>query len=469
MTGGIPEEGGSPGRSATGEAGPRLGYRARARRGPRTLDDAAPPRAPPATLEDQVQRELCQNLRLAAPVLAALYAFFAIAHLFAVAPAVRLQVFLVASATALGLSVLSVWLRRVPLAPARATPVAMGMLSASLANAIVHLALSHQMRQSTNFGLVVLAASLFLPSWRTFVVAALVSTASWVAAVASFAAPLDEVIHYVFLMVTASAVGSLFFAMRRREARAIFDWRAAFGRAERSEKATSEAMKVAAHELRGPLNPLQLGIQSARRLLEKGEPIPPRTLERIEQQSKLLERLIDELLEASRAERGVLHLSIEWLDLAAVVREQADGMARSLGRAIEVEAPREARIQADPLRMRQVVGNLLDNALKYSPSDRPVQVRLGDCERGLRLEVVDFGPGMDPEVQQGLFRMFFRAPQAIAARPGLGLGLYLVREIVRRHGGAISVRSEVGRGSTFTVELPRRLSAGVAAPARPLA
>ena len=123
---------------------------------------------------------------------------------------------------------------------------------------------------------------------------------------------------------------------------------------------------------------------------------------------------------------------------------------------IELDAPDGVLADCDPDRLRQVLANLLDNAIKYSPGGGDVRVRVAERNGGVRIEVADQGLGIAPEAQGRIFEKFYRAdPDMLAGVGGSGLGLYIIRELMRRMDGTLVVRSLLGAGSTFVVELPR--------------
>lgn len=232
--------------------------------------------------------------------------------------------------------------------------------------------------------------------------------------------------------------------------------------AEEALQAREEFLSVASHELNSPLTSLKLRLQEVARSLQPGAetPLPPDWLHRLvevsERQLRRLTRLVADLLDVSRITTGQLTLEREELDLAELARETA---ARTIEEArperavIEVRAPAPVRGRWDRVRVEQVLTNLLSNALKYGRG-APVQVTVDEAAGRARLTVEDRGIGIAPEV---LGRLFQRFGRGVSARRygGLGLGLYIVRQILDAHGGTIEVKSSVGTGTVFTVELPR--------------
>jgi signal transduction histidine kinase len=222
-----------------------------------------------------------------------------------------------------------------------------------------------------------------------------------------------------------------------------------------------EFLSVASHELKTPLTPLALRLQLLRQEVDR-EPESPRAprlrghLEAADRQVRRLTLLVDSLLDATRITRGRLQLrSEDDVNLAAIVRDVVanfEAQAACADCPLELELPARVLGHWDAMRLEQVVTNLLSNALKFG-AGCPVLVRLEERDGLARLTVRDGGIGMDTDVRARLFGRFERG---VSERHygGLGLGLFISREIVRALGGHIHVESEPGRGATFTVELP---------------
>ncbi len=227
-----------------------------------------------------------------------------------------------------------------------------------------------------------------------------------------------------------------------------------------SERRALERMKeefhaMVAHELR---NPLAAIAGSAQLMLSTGQ-LHERALERIVRQTQQLSRLVNDLLDTHQIEAGQLRLQLQREDLASIVRTCADEVARlSPGHRVDValpDHPVEGTWDAD--RVSQVLRNLFSNAIKYSPPGSVVNIRAERRDGDVRVSVSDEGPGIAPEALPRLFDRFYRAPSARGSQVrGLGVGLYVSREIAAAHGGKITVQSAVGRGSTFTLTLPVR-------------
>jgi PAS domain S-box-containing protein len=244
-------------------------------------------------------------------------------------------------------------------------------------------------------------------------------------------------------------------AERERD-RLLVDERRARTAAEQAVRVRDEFLSVASHELRTPLTSLQLAIQGLARRLPPQVPEPvSRNLELSRRQIRRLGGLVGLLLDVSRLQTGRLELDRHVVDLRTIVRDSATQLSEDFSRAgspLTIHADRPVIGFWDASRMEQVSINLLTNAIKFG-SQHPIEVTVEEDRGTARVEVADGGIGMPPEVQG---RIFERYERGVSARhyAGLGLGLFIVRTIAEAHGGQVSVRSTLGHGSTFTVELP---------------
>ncbi len=228
-------------------------------------------------------------------------------------------------------------------------------------------------------------------------------------------------------------------------------------RAEAADRTKSEFLDIASHELRTPLTALCLGVELARKRVASGRPVDSAMLEKVERQTWRLTQMVEDLLDASRLERGQIAIRPTPTDLGKLVSSTVeDFRARATGKAIRVTlADGSAPVVADPARIEQVLANLLDNAVKYSPDDAPVEVGLTRRDDRFEVSVADSGPGIREEHQARLFTRFYRAPSDLARyRAGLGLGLFICRMIIEAHHGDIGVESRPGKGSRFYFTLP---------------
>jgi PAS domain S-box-containing protein len=220
-------------------------------------------------------------------------------------------------------------------------------------------------------------------------------------------------------------------------------------------------LSVASHELRTPLTSLRLEVENllrfARRNLGEATEGVVSRVARIDSQASRLNHLIDELLDVSRIAAGRIELQIEEVDLAAVVeavRTRLADEARRRGCALAVRAGGKATGAWDASRLDQVVTNLLSNAIKYG-GGKPIEISLDGTVDRVVLAIHDQGLGIPAEDQDRIFRRFERAASS-RNYSGIGLGLWIVKQIVDALGGVVTVDSRPERGSTFTVELPRR-------------
>lgn len=225
-----------------------------------------------------------------------------------------------------------------------------------------------------------------------------------------------------------------------------------------SDRRKDEFLAMLAHELRNPLAP----IANAVRLLDKDlTPERHRTVvEMVRRQSAHMARLVDDLLEVSRVTQGRIELRKERLLLAHALLpalEAARLIASQQGQSLIFDVPPDLQLEADPARLTQIVGNLLTNAVKYTPAGGHVRVSARMLECWVEIEVQDDGLGLDEALLPRVFDLFAQGATTLdRSRGGLGLGLTLVRRLAELHGGDAEASSlGPGLGSTFTVRLPR--------------
>ena len=249
-------------------------------------------------------------------------------------------------------------------------------------------------------------------------------------------------------------------AMRRRNAQQ----EQALASLQRSLQARDEFLSAASHELRTPITTLSLqtdGLLNAADLPTNGHNAPSsdrlrRRLSAIRRQVVRLSQLVEQLLDVSQFIEGRLDLHPEEVDLQALVIDAIELMrdsASSAGSPVLFRLRNEVVGRWDRLRLGQVVTNLLSNAIKFG-CGRPIEVELDADQALARLAVRDSGEGIPPGERERIFERFERAT-SVQRHPGLGLGLWICKQIVDACHGTISVESEPGRGSTFSVALPR--------------
>jgi PAS domain S-box-containing protein len=251
----------------------------------------------------------------------------------------------------------------------------------------------------------------------------------------------------------------------RERKRAEAERERAHAQAEAASRAKDEFFAMLGHELRNPLG----AITTALHVIELCGPADARSGEAraiIARQVHHLVRLVDDLLDVTRLATGKVSLSLRRIDLAAISRRVVAATAASArDHRIEGHAPHPVWIDADETRIEQILGNLIGNALKFTPAGGLVAVRvyIENTEAVLRVE--DAGAGIAPDLLPRVFDLFVQGQTTIHRREaGLGIGLTLVRRLVELHRGRIEAASEgPGRGSTFTVRLPAARAPGMAA------
>lgn len=242
--------------------------------------------------------------------------------------------------------------------------------------------------------------------------------------------------------------------------------------AEAALRSRDEFLAIAAHELKTPITSLRGYAELIIRRMEQGRISDPlevrRALETIDRQADRLAGLVNQLLDISQLDQGTLRLNRQMADVVDIVRRVvATVQAGTTRHTLTLHAPASLSAYVDPARLEQVLYNLVDNAIRYSPQGGPVEIDVSLPDQNtVRIAVRDHGAGIPPEQRPQLFTRFFKAG---VRRPagGLGLGLYLGQRIVALHGGTITAEFPEDGGSRFVVTLPRALaqaSVGESAP-----
>ena len=228
-----------------------------------------------------------------------------------------------------------------------------------------------------------------------------------------------------------------------------------------SLRVRDEFLSIASHELRTPLTSLNLQTQTIARQLRRGDPriLQPETIMKLtdnaSRQIKQLTHLIDDMLDVSRIGAGKLSISFEDIDLTELTTQALYGLTDQLENAkvtVNFTYEEGVIVRGDFFRLEQTITNLITNAIKYGQR-KPVRFHVGSRGAMARIEVQDQGIGIDPENQSRIFERFERAISASNVS-GLGLGLYITRQIIEAHGGKIWVESCPGQGSLFVAEIP---------------
>jgi signal transduction histidine kinase len=222
-----------------------------------------------------------------------------------------------------------------------------------------------------------------------------------------------------------------------------------------------EFISIASHELKTPLTSLRLQTQLSQRKIALGDAQiyePATTRKLVESTGKQVDRLVhlvEDMLDVSRLNLKKLHLRIEEFDLAELIAETVDRMqpqAAVVGCRIDVFATTEVKGNWDRFRVEQIVTNLLSNAIRYCPG-LPIEVTVSREGEIAKVSVRDYGPGIALDNQGRIFERFERGASGGSAS-GMGIGLYICREIATAHGGSVTLQSELSKGSVFTLMLP---------------
>lgn len=249
------------------------------------------------------------------------------------------------------------------------------------------------------------------------------------------------------------------------ETRNLLDEAAQVRAREEATRLKEDFLSSAAHDLKTPLTGIVTQAQVLRRRAQRdpSAPVDGVGLDRLIDQSQRLTNLVLELLDVSRLEHGSLIGAREEIDLSALVRSVID-RDRGRWKRVKLQSDEAVLAAVDPPRFEQVITNLIENALKYSPQQTPVTVSVWSEKREARISVRDDGIGIPLQDQPLVFERFHRARNVDDRRfAGMGLGLYITRGIIEQHGGRIWLDSSPGAGSTFFVAIPLTNARAVAA------
>jgi two-component system OmpR family sensor kinase/two-component system sensor histidine kinase BaeS len=221
-------------------------------------------------------------------------------------------------------------------------------------------------------------------------------------------------------------------------------------RLERSEAERRRLLADVTHELRTPLTVIQGNVEA---LIDGVHPADETHLRAILDETQVLSRLVDDLRTVSVAEAGALALHREMTDVASLARDVVASFttaARARGVDLVTDVPATASADVDPIRVREVLTNIVANALRYTPSEGRVRVTVTRTEREVAVAVRDTGPGIDADMLPHIFERFTRSPES----PGAGLGLAIAKSLVNAHGGDITAASAPGSGTEIRFTLP---------------
>jgi len=258
-------------------------------------------------------------------------------------------------------------------------------------------------------------------------------------------------------------------SLQRRIDEATAELKERYEQLKELDRMKSQFLSIASHELKTPITAmsgfLQVALRRVRRM-GQGEAAAPvadglrgitEQLEVVYRQTGKLARLVDELLDVSRIQTGRIEFRYGDVDLSELAREVATRMQlTTTTHEISVRHNSENVVTADRDHLEQVLNNLVTNAIKYSPSGGAITIDVRPDDGGVRLSVTDQGIGIPEKELDAIFGLFYRSPDRAARdAAGMGLGLYISKEIVVRHGGRIWAESGGGKGSTLNVVIPR--------------
>jgi PAS domain S-box-containing protein len=220
------------------------------------------------------------------------------------------------------------------------------------------------------------------------------------------------------------------------------------------EQRKDDFISIASHELKTPTTALKASLQLLDRMKDKPSPIYPKLIEQANRSMDKITGLIDELLNSTRTTEGQLHLNKATFTIADMLNSCCSHVRMAGKHNLILQGDEHLQVFADEHRIDQVVVNLVNNAVKYAPDSTDIYFiieKLGDMAK---ISVKDTGPGISADKIPHLFTRYYRADYAGSQYSGLGLGLYISSEIIKRHGGQIGVDTELGKGSTFWFTLP---------------
>ena len=229
-------------------------------------------------------------------------------------------------------------------------------------------------------------------------------------------------------------------------------------RLEQLDESRNQFVSNASHELKTPLSTMKILIET----LLYQDPIDPgmtkEFLGDVNKEIDRLNRIVSDLLTLVNIDSGAMKLKLEDLDIAALMQEQARRLAplaRENGIELECNAGAPLMVNGDPLKLQQVIYNVIDNAIKYTPRGGEVHCASSRSGKMAVLRIADTGEGIPPEDLPHIFDRFYRVDKARSRETGgTGLGLSIVKQIVLSHGGTITPESTLGKGTTFTIQLP---------------
>lgn len=220
-------------------------------------------------------------------------------------------------------------------------------------------------------------------------------------------------------------------------------------------KRKDEFINIASHELKTPVTSLKATLQFLDRMKNNPQPTLPLLVEQANRSMEKITYLIDDLLNVSRIHEGDIQLNRTPFTIEEFWASCIPSIDLHNRFELIIQGNMKSRVSADINKLEQVVVNLINNAVKYAPQSKQIHVIVEEEGRNVKISVKDQGPGIAPDEMPHLFERYFRIEKSSSHYSGLGLGLYICADIVKRHGGKIGVQSELGQGSTFWFTLPR--------------
>ena len=221
-----------------------------------------------------------------------------------------------------------------------------------------------------------------------------------------------------------------------------------------AEREKDDFISIASHELKTPLTALKGSLQILERMKHAPTTKLPVLLEQASKSMGRVTALVDDLLNASRMNEGQLHLKKTRFNLSKTIDECCLHITEGGIYRIITEGTKDVLVEADSERIQRVIINFVNNAVKYAANSKDIIIKVDPEPNNIKVSVVDKGPGISQEKIEHLFERYYRADENGGQYSGLGLGLYISAEIIRKHGGQIGVESVIGSGSTFWFTLP---------------
>jgi signal transduction histidine kinase len=214
-------------------------------------------------------------------------------------------------------------------------------------------------------------------------------------------------------------------------------------------------ISVASHELRTPVTSLKAALQLLNQVKDNPSAgIMPKLIDQANKSLNKLSNLIADLLNVSRLKQGRLFLNKTTFTLSELISDCGEHIQILGNHTLKIEGALDLQVSADSDRIDQVITNLVNNAVKYAPESKQIKVHIEKQKEDVRVSVIDKGPGITSEKLPYLFESYYRVHTDNFQYSGLGLGLYISSEIIKKHSGQIGVDSVVGKGSTFWFTLP---------------